>query len=273
MLKTTTGAIEFDTAGNKTLPGGSYGFYPQFKVEAGFGAGNDIYLATDLPADQQSYVTSCYLNPVSPGSSSIFVQQTYITASGEDHWLFLLMDKNTKRIHGKYSASDHPAYGNGGDYNKRPHPFMAEYDEARHEIILVDKESIAELKAQVTKDKDLLDIINESYRVDLSKEETYQPLHSGKYIIRKDTGEIVKSIPLGDDLTKYAQVKEMVEVIPSYIKVRKLVRMTEQEKIQKQQDKEQRIAQAEQEKQEKKQALLDKLKITNEDLKILKEVL
>ena len=72
------------------------------------------------------------------GGATIYARQRYVTASGEDMWIFLLVDKNTKEIIGAYQAPDHPAYGNGGDFDKVPHPFVG-YDSNTQEIILIKK--------------------------------------------------------------------------------------------------------------------------------------
>jgi len=119
--------------------------------------------------------------------------------------------KITKEILQAYSAADHSAYGNGGNFDKMPHPF-GNYDETKYEIILVDNDTIAELKAQVTEEKSLLTLVNEFYKPEMSKEEVYKPLHSGKYINENNK-----------------QVKQLVETIPSYIKCRKLIKMNQGE--------------------------------------------
>ena len=128
-----------------------------------------------------------------------YAKQRYVTASGTDHWIFLLLDKTTKEIIGAYQAPDHPAYGNGGDFNEVQHPFSS-YDSEKQEIIIVDNDTIAELKAKVTHKRSLLTIINEEYKPDMTKEEEYKPLHSGKYLKENKDG-------------KEVQVKELVTKI------------------------------------------------------------
>ena len=98
-----------------TLPGGTYGFYPQLKYVA--------------------------------GTRFVHAQQRYVTASGTDHWFFLLLERGTHKIIATYQAPDHPCYGNGGDYDERQHPFL-NYDPLIHDIVILDKSTIRDIKTQ-----------------------------------------------------------------------------------------------------------------------------
>lgn len=190
MLKTATG--EVSGTGNLTLPGGEYGFYPQVKrVDSSTTATAQIASGLSSP----SYVTNIYFSVTGAG----YARQRYVTASGTDLWIFLLTDKTTGNIISAYCAYDHPAYGNGGDFEKVPHPF-ASYDEATQQIFLVSKASAAAIKAEsVSVGKSILTLINEEYEVG-NADQTYIPLHSGKFLT--DDGQ---------------QVKQMVTTIPNYI--------------------------------------------------------
>jgi len=194
-LKTTSGAVSSASAGNQTLPGGAYGFYPQTKVDGG--TTSAIYVSYN--ATNTSYVTTIGFLP--QGSVTCYAQQYYVTASGKDFWIFLLINKVTRDILSSYAAPDHPAYGNGGDFNELPHPFLS-YDETKHEVVLVDNSSVSQLKSKTTRKKGILELINEDYKID-DKEEKYSPLHSGQFMGEKPV---------------------MVEKIPEYIKVRKLIK-------------------------------------------------
>jgi hypothetical protein len=214
-LKTATGEISFTAEGAGILPGGSYGFYPQVKGSSGTAKGTLAILGNPSSVNQApgtTYITNCYAGI---GEATIYVQQRYVTASGQDHWLFLLIDKITKDIIIGYSAPDHPAYGNGGDFDKMPHPFGS-YDETKQEIVLLDKETCNLLK-QESKDtgKSILTLVNEEYKPNIS-DQIYQPLHSGKFLTENKEG-------------KQIQVKQMVTSIPAYIKVRKLDKLTPEE--------------------------------------------
>lgn len=207
-LKTTTGEVTGSGTINVVLPGGTYGFYPQVKCAANLNIG--IVFATATP------IGSTYVTSIAMSETSGYAQQRYVTASGEDLWIFLLIDKVTKDIVGSYQAPDHPAYGNGGNFDKLPHPF-GKFDESKYEVVLIDKETASLIKSQATEERSILMIINEDYKSDFSSEKTYQPLHSGKFI-NKDN----------------KQIKQMVTSIPSYIKVRGLVKLTDKEKENKQ---------------------------------------
>ena len=253
MLKTATGEVSVSAGvgANLSLPGGTYGFYPQVKgASAGSNALVHIF-RNDVETMSATYATIIGLFNT---SYVCYAQQRYVTASGQDHWLFLLVDKTTKEIIGAYSAPDHPAYGNGGNFTKMPHPF-GNYDDTKHEIILVDNATIAELKIQVTEEKSLLTLVNELYKPDMSKEEVYKPLHSGKYINENNK-----------------QVKQLMETIPDYIKVRKLLIMTLQEKTEKNQVMAERAQKVEQDKQDIANSIKTKLGLSDEELKYLKQL-
>lgn len=194
------------------LPGGEYGFYPQFKTAqpqpfwATFWASN--YEGRDF-----AFTTYTTVVNFQARDATAYVRQRYVTASGKDHWIFLLVDRNTKEIISAYSAPDHPAYGNGGDFEKMPNPFR-NYDAAKHEIALLDKATVSQLKQESeAAGKSILTLINEEYRLNIDKEGIYQPLHSGKYLTKDGK-----------------QVMEMVEKLPEYIEVRRLSKLTAKEK-------------------------------------------
>jgi len=144
-LKTATG--EVSTNQHMVLavaPGGEYGFWPMIKgsrdsVQAMVTVfsphnGNDNAFGSSIPT---SYASRIHIG--TDTNSTIYVKQRYITASGLDLWVFLLVDKSTNEIITAWRSPDHPSYGNGGDPEKLPHPFR-NYDESKHEIILLDKD-------------------------------------------------------------------------------------------------------------------------------------
>jgi hypothetical protein len=229
-LKTTSGEVSVVTYSlekyNVTLPGGTYGFYPQVKGNSATHFDSNIF----AHGGSESYITNIGFTNGGDGNVVCYAQQRYVTSSGEDYWIFLLIDKETKDIVSAYAAPDHPAYGNGGNFNKVPHPFP-DYDATKQEIIIVDNATITELKAQVTAEKSLLTLVNELYKPNMVKEEVYQPLHSGKYLTENKDG-------------KQVQVKQLVESLPSYIKVRKLSLLTAEDKTAKLQRAETRAQEA-----------------------------
>lgn len=199
-LKTAQGSVsnQGTSMTDLTLPGGEYGFYPQIKTS---NANNWAFAQIAHSVTSTSYVTNIALDNFD-ASTTTYAQQRYVTASGKDHWIFLLYDKVEKRIVAGYEAPDHPSYGQGGDENEMPHPFANYWNKSlpdNLEIILVDNDKIKELKAKRTKKRGILEIIYEEYEVE-TKELTYQP---------KD---------IADETGKHWKVKS----IPSYIKVKKI---------------------------------------------------
>ena len=183
----------FASSSNIALPGGEYGFYPQIK-----------------------------------GSADCDAQQRYITASGKDHWIFLLVNKVTGKINSAFEAPDHPCYGNVADEVEMPHPFLS-MDEATQEVVLVDNDILNELKSQITRRKGLLDIILEDCEIDDITEATYEEREiieideygnlAGEVIAEFDTPDWAKIKIKGDKTTLK---KRMVNTIPSNIKYKKM---------------------------------------------------
>lgn len=212
-LKTTTGEVSTSTTDTLlTLPGGEYGFYPQIKASDGT---STWIISIAGRNDAAKTLTTSYATHINMaragGSGTFYAQQRYVTASGEDFWLFLLVDKKTGDILSAYASPDHPAYGNGGDFDSLPHPFCS-YDKEEQEIILVDKDTCISLR-QESRDtgNSILTLVNEEYKPNMEKEEVYKPLHSGKFLTENKDG-------------KQIQVKQMVQKLPDYIKVRKLIK-------------------------------------------------
>ncbi|MEO5366072.1 MAG: hypothetical protein H7831_06905 [Magnetococcus sp. WYHC-3] len=72
----------------------------------------------------------------------------------------------------KWQAPDHPCYGNGGDPENLPHPFMG-LNPDTHEVIVLTPDNIKDLKAQSKKSgKDVLDYITK---------DTIEPEDEGKW--------------------------------------------------------------------------------------------
>jgi hypothetical protein len=197
-----------------TLPGGEYGFYPRTKASSTANGRHALSILGTVGIDAQSidtsYVTRCMMRAE---GVTLYAQQRYVTSSGKDFWLFLLVDKTTKDIIAAWGAADHPSYGNGGDPLATPHPFLS-YDPAVQDVLLVEKENTKQLlqEAGVT-GMSLLTLINEDYMVDLLSSAQYTPLHSGRF--------------LGFE-------PELIQTIPAYIQVKKLRLMTLAEKTAKQ---------------------------------------
>uniref|UniRef100_A0A6H1ZDM9 Uncharacterized protein n=1 Tax=viral metagenome TaxID=1070528 RepID=A0A6H1ZDM9_9ZZZZ len=184
-LKSTTGSVSTQLAvGTElTLPGGEYGFHPQFKTNnasavaywgwdatAGLGKWGAYVLGT-------TYLTTVRLS-VSDAAYIAYAQQRYIQASGEVHWIYILRDKLTKIPTGDmYQSPDHPCMGNGNKPKLCPHPFPG-YDSKTNEIVVINPtpEEVLEMQratVEKTDDKpnrDLLQVIAEDYEIDEATE-------------------------------------------------------------------------------------------------------
>jgi len=194
-LRTASGSVNDAGAGTRaqySLPGGAYGFYPQFKsnsasayawyYEMWWNDGSSHALTTD-------YAT--YIVMEGPGTVIQYAQQTYVTASGEVHWIFIKIDKATGKRLGVWQAPDHPFLGNRGVMQ----PF-APFDPGKHEIIVVNP-SLADVeetaissipkigggymtKADLDKqtveedwlkpEKDFMDVFDEMFEIDEANE-------------------------------------------------------------------------------------------------------
>lgn len=255
MLKTATSEVSTfsgDGNGANTTPsGGSYCFYPQFHA-----TGTDTFfsmLVSNNTAIGTSYITNVSFRNTT-GSGQCYAQFRYVTSSGEDYWLWFLIDKTTKDILSMAGAPDHPAYGNSNDFDKQPHPFNS-YAPNTMDIILIEKDQAKAIQ-QEAKDKNLsvLELVNKDYKIDFIQTYPYVPMHSGQFS------------------PEHAPV--MVEKIPSYISIRKLILATDKDKEEKKSKQEQRQQQYEQEKiqkQNKIKNLQDKLNLTDEEFNLLKE--
>jgi len=116
-----------------------------------------------------------------------YAQQRYITASGKDHWIFLLIaktdlyDEQGRLTHKKgdliasYQAPDHPCANQGGATELEiPHPFSS-YDPEKHEIVLVDNKILNNIKERVNRRRSLLTIINEDCVIDDTQRPVFEP--------------------------------------------------------------------------------------------------
>jgi hypothetical protein len=189
-LKTTTGEVSQVNggAGSKTLPGGTYGFYPQVKED---GDGAAVVQISAL-ATGGTYVTIIYLNYSSATTGTLYAQHRYFQASPPykigninwGHFLFLLRNISTGKIMSSYQAEDPPWAYNGPEWNKKdskerieaaPHPFVDYYDKDPLvdglEIQLIDLSEVNVLewkKNNAKKDKSILSdlsIINPKGRI------------------------------------------------------------------------------------------------------------
>jgi hypothetical protein len=115
------------TSQNLTLPGGEYGLYPQTKRVQGDIHTEQVSAQTAYQISGTSYTTNIYLTIYqSAGGSACYgySQQRYITSSGEVFWIFMLVDRATRRCCAAWQSPDHPCLGNGGKPALVCHPFQ-----------------------------------------------------------------------------------------------------------------------------------------------------
>ncbi len=115
-----------------TLPGGEYGFYPQFKRGAE-GTTITAQLAS-LNSASTSYATYIYLCPDAAGRT-VYAQQRYVTSSGEVCWIFFFRNKKTGIIETCWVGPDHPCMGNGGKPLLMPYPSITAVQEKTIDIL------------------------------------------------------------------------------------------------------------------------------------------
>lgn len=82
-LNTSTGSVSGTGSGtNLTLPGGSYGFYPQIKTGAtGAGRTLNVEIVEDDTGTPTSYAAQIYLQWSDASYSTAYAQQRYVTSS------------------------------------------------------------------------------------------------------------------------------------------------------------------------------------------------
>lgn len=223
-LKTSNGSVQTSEEANLTLPGGSYGFYPQLRVDATLKQPGRAWLGYDFA--NTTYATIIYLRPGASGAP-VYAQQRYVTSSGEVFWIFLLRNKSTGLIEASFQSPDHPCFGNGNDPLLCPHPFL-DYDPLKHEIIVVnpDQSTVDMMKRMCRPQRmgerplDLLELIVEEkhkrFEIDENSEREYSKTPVTVGIIH-DLNE--KPLWLLDE----APIIHLPIPQPEYVKVKALV--------------------------------------------------
>ena len=169
--KSTTGVL-------LTLPGGSYGHWPQisgqYNTTAYVGWNKASGIAISSMEISSSTPTAVIRLTSFSSSYYTYASQNYHASSGEVFWIFALRDKATKDIICMYQSPDHPAYGNGGDPNIVQHPFPG-FNPDTEEIVVINpaKEDVdlvmkGCLDADGLEVHDPLEIILRDYEIDES---------------------------------------------------------------------------------------------------------
>ena len=206
MLKTATSEVNNNggSATNYTVTGGQYCHYPQVKATGTTHRIQNISIVSDSATfSTQTYTTNVMIYAYD-GSSDVFAIFLYHTSSGEDYWLWLLVDKLTKKVLSMASAPDHPAYGNSNDFDKQPHPFP-DFNVNTQDMILIEKEQAKTIQLEAKKKhSSVLELVSNNYKIDFTELYNYTPIHSGQY--------------------SPEETPVLVERIPNYIQVRKLIK-------------------------------------------------
>lgn len=216
-----------------TLPGGRYGFMPTYYS-------SDAYVTVGLsfPSLQDTVEQSRIKITVSavqhPHTKYGYVRQSYITSSGEVHWIFILRDKKTKSIISMVSSSDHPCFGSNKPLLIQ-HPFC-NYDPIKHEIVVVNP-SLSEIEEienqtivedETLPDKNILQVITEEYEIDEDSNPEWptKKISIGlpKHIKDKKTGR--KTLIDYRFINPETVIEPIKKVIPkpNYIKIKSLRR-------------------------------------------------
>lgn len=102
-----------------------------------------------------------------------YIQQKYITSSGEVFWYMIMRDKVTKKIMGQWCCSDHPCMPQNKDPEDYPHPWQHIFDESQHEIVVVnpDKDELENIRLlRANGDRTPLEVIEQEYDIDETTE-------------------------------------------------------------------------------------------------------
>lgn len=137
-LKTSSGSVETKlTSVNLTLPGGAYGFYPRIYTDVTGYVTMDATIATAIDTDGIQTSNICLSKTAGGGAEDVGANQLYVTASGEVHWVFILVDRGTGKHVARWQAPDHVCFGNYGCI----HPFP-DYNQTKHEILVINPDLI-----------------------------------------------------------------------------------------------------------------------------------
>jgi len=156
-LNTTSGEVSEDGGtANELLPGGSYGFYPEIKED---GVGK-ISVGIASAWSGAAYSTRLYMDSTVADGTIGWAQQTYVTASGRIHWVFVLRHKVTKKIQSTWQSPDHPCFGNGGKPALCPHPWVGRDNLGDYDILVINptKQQVEAIKEEtIVEDEELPD--------------------------------------------------------------------------------------------------------------------
>jgi len=247
-LKTSTSSVSVAipvsvvVSGDILLPGGEYGFWPQdhFQINEAFTTLEVVFHSNEAGANSSYLTHLSYKLQDSISNNNYYVRQRYVTSSGEVYWYFFLKEKSTGSIVASYQSPDHPCFGNGGDPDTVPHPFMnigivnnsgnfIAYSIDDYDIIVVnpllDQAKEIFLRAKEL-NKDPLSIVMEEYEVIDIASPMYPEYDGGPgyFDIPVTIGlDETESFPFND--SKEAKPLKRILTRPDYIKVQKLIKL------------------------------------------------
>lgn len=116
-LKTTTGSLTFSNSGHQTLPGGSYGFYPQASGSSGGTTMSAYMMNSYAPGTTSVAIIYVDVTTLAPA----YILQRYSQASppydlGDGEiplFIFAVVDNATGSIESTYAAPEAPWHYNG----------------------------------------------------------------------------------------------------------------------------------------------------------------
>lgn len=198
-LKAAVGGGSLSADGLITISGGGYSFHPtMYGAAAGI---CDVYFGYGttnlLPVGAYTACIAC----VGAWGNTFYWNNYYIQSSGELHWLYILTDKLSGKMLGSWHAPDHPCFGNGGDPELLPQPFL-HFDPTKHDLLVCNPPHslIWELRDKVRtverNRKGLIQVLHELYEPDLSIEPAWPEIpvtvHLDEYL--GQDGKVKKDI-------------------------------------------------------------------------------
>lgn len=186
-LKTTTIYQQMNNGVINVTLTQEYAFFPLYSTSAG---------TSTLTMGQAVGSTLSHKMQVSNSGNWNTFQQRYVTASGPDNWIFLLLTKGTNTIIGAYVSEDHPS-GMRYKTTERTHPFD-DFDPETQDIAVIDNGIFNIAKKLVTRDKTIIDVITQDCEIDTETTPTYSPRKCHKINEFPDDpfGPVIKTIPV-----------------------------------------------------------------------------
>ena len=166
---------ETGASGWELMAGGEYGFSVQGKGDdtnmqfaygmtiGTLGADGDMISASFVgPMIQWTWVRTD-----SSASHYLYLQQRYVTSSGEINWFFMRRDPVTKKISHRWFAPDHPCFGNGGKPEDVPHPWIFNRDiDGEIVVIQITPEEMEVMRADHPEYESTLEMLTHCYEID-----------------------------------------------------------------------------------------------------------